>query len=590
METMKTPGVYVVEKKAFPNSVVEVATAVPAFIGYTQKAENGSQSLLKVPFRISSLMEFEKYFGGASYPQWDLINMDLLNKFLENVIPNDYPTEFQSKGVNETLYKSLVEYRNSYSKALCSNASRIVVNNQNYGLIKSQSSYTLYQHIKLFFANGGGSCYIVSVGTYGEAIEKDEFVKGIGTLEKEQEPTLLVIPEAVNMEEQHCYEVYQQMLSHCGEMKNRFAILDVHDGYKSDSTKIVNFREKIGDKYLNFGSVYYPWLTTSNVNLRFSMKDMISTDSVLYLIVQKSCTQNPVTMTRELSQFLVHYMYKTIDREKDQINKEDLKNMVSFLIGYGDVEIKGQAEAGTEGTVYERVVAITKKELKELTDAEKTKLVEGWYSEEKDLISKLQQLPLVPKVIDLPPSAAMAGIYTMVDNTRGVWKAPANISISAVISPTVDITDEEQKDLNVPVNGKSVNAIRSFIGSGIKVWGARTLDGRDLNTRYINVRRTMIFLEESVKNAARSYVFEPNDANTWLNMKCMVENFLRSVWKRGGLVGASPEEAFSVHVGLGETMTPEDILEGIMRISVLVAISHPAEFIEITFQQQMQKS
>ena len=97
-------------------------------------------------------------------------------------------------------------------------------------------------------------------------------------------------------------------------------------------------------------------------------------------------------------------------------------------------------------------------------------------------------------------------------------------------------------------------------------------------------------LEHSVKNAARAYVFEPNDANTWINMKCMIENFLRSVWKRGGLAGATPEDAYSVHVGLGDTMTPEDILEGIMRITVLVAISRPAEFIEITFQQQMQKS
>lgn len=70
----------------------------------------------------------------------------------------------------------------------------------------------------------------------------------------------------------------------------------------------------------------------------------------------------------------------------------------------------------------------------------------------------------------------------------------------------------------------------------------------------------------------------------------MIENFLHSVWKRGGLAGASPEDAFEVHVGLGDTMTANDILEGIMRITVLVAVTRPAEFIEITFQQQMQKS
>ena len=73
-------------------------------------------------------------------------------------------------------------------------------------------------------------------------------------------------------------------------------------------------------------------------------------------------------------------------------------------------------------------------------------------------------------------------------------------------------------------------------------------------------------------------------------MKCMIDSFLRSVWKRGGLAGATPEDAFEVHIGLGDTMTAEDILDGIMRITVLVAVTHPAEFIEITFQQQAQKS
>lgn len=190
----------------------------------------------------------------------------------------------------------------------------------------------------------------------------------------------------------------------------------------------------------------------------------------------------------------------------------------------------------------------------------------------------------------LPPSAAMAGIYAMVDSSRGVWKAPANVTLNYVNSPAEDIDDEQQAGLNAPMNGKAINVIRTFRGEGVKVWGARTLDGNSLDWRYINVRRTLLFLEESVKNAARAYVFEPNDAGTWMNMKCMIENFLRSVWKRGGLAGATPEDAFEVHVGLGDTMTGEDILEGIMRITVLVAVTHPAEFIEITFQQQMQKS
>ena len=122
------------------------------------------------------------------------------------------------------------------------------------------------------------------------------------------------------------------------------------------------------------------------------------------------------------------------------------------------------------------------------------------------------------------------------------------------------------------------------------VWGARTLDGNSNDWRYVNVRRTLIFLEQSIKEAAKAYVFAPNDANTWVTVKSMISNFLTGVWKQGGLVGPKPADAYSVSVGLGTTMTNEDIQLGIMRVMVKVAVSHPAEFIEITFKQQMQKA
>ena len=108
----------------------------------------------------------------------------------------------------------------------------------------------------------------------------------------------------------------------------------------------------------------------------------------------------------------------------------------------------------------------------------------------------------------LPPGGAMAGVYTMVDNSRGVWKAPANVSLNAVLSPSINITHENQEDLNVDIEGKSINAIRTFIGQGTLVWGARTLDGNSLDWRYISVRRMIIFLRESIKLAMKAYVFD----------------------------------------------------------------------------------
>jgi hypothetical protein len=190
------------------------------------------------------------------------------------------------------------------------------------------------------------------------------------------------------------------------------------------------------------------------------------------------------------------------------------------------------------------------------------------------------------KVI-LPPSSAIAGVYAMVDSTRGVWKAPANVSLSYVFEPMVKIDDSDQQDMNVTGTGKSINAIRFFTGKGILVWGARTLAGNDNEWRYISVRRFYNMVEESIKKATEPFVFEPNDANTWTKVRAMIENFLILQWREGALMGAKPEEAFFVRVGLGETMTALDILEGRMIVEIGMAVVRPAEFIILKFSHKM---
>ena len=190
----------------------------------------------------------------------------------------------------------------------------------------------------------------------------------------------------------------------------------------------------------------------------------------------------------------------------------------------------------------------------------------------------------------LPASSAMAGVYTMVDSSINVAKAPANLSLGSVVGASVQITSDTQEELNLPLNGKAINAIRSFQGKGVLVWGARTMDGNSQDFRYISVRRTMTFLEQSIKSAAEGFVFEPNNSTTWSTLNATVTNFLRNQWQGGLLAGQSPEDAFSVEIGLGTTMTPNDILDGLMKMTIKVAIVRPAEFIVITFEQQQQKS
>ena len=195
------------------------------------------------------------------------------------------------------------------------------------------------------------------------------------------------------------------------------------------------------------------------------------------------------------------------------------------------------------------------------------------------------------EIITLPPSGTIAGVYARVDRERGVWKAPANVGLIGVLGPKVKINGDEQGGLNKDANsGKSINVIRSFPGQGTLVWGARTLDGNSNEWKYINVRRLFIMAEESIQKATNFAVFEPNTASTWLKVKAMIESYLFSLWQRGALAGSKPEQAYYVHVGLNITMTQDDILNGIMRVSVGMAAVRPAEFIVLTFSHKLQES
>lgn len=539
---MKTPGVYIVEKSAFPNSVVEAATAIPAFIGITEKAQNGPDSLAGKPWKITSMTEYQQYFGGAPAPEFELSVTDSLDT-----------------NSTDTFYSIESAFKDGDGKGKL------------LKVVDKSGPFSLYYHMVMFFANGGGTCYIVSVGTYNEKapVDKDKVKNALEEMEKEQEITMVVVPEAASTAD--CKDIQTQVLAHCGKMMNRFAILDVQPKAAENETiddQIKTFRTNVGANFLSYGAAYYPWLNTSVL----SDKDI---DGTVLTWNFTGDAPDVALFFDAKSKFPKYFAeaYAEISKGK----KNELKEKMS-------------ADGVVETDENKKPVM----EMQEvpLTDDELAVMKNNLHN------ALLQNLPgyqyIVNKVKDklnlLPPSAAMAGLYTMVDNTRGVWKAPANVSVNYVNSPQVTIDNAQQEDLNMPMNGKAVNAIRTFPGEGIKVWGARTLDGNSQDWRYVNVRRTMMFLEESVKNAAKAYVFEPNVAATWMNVRSMIDNFLRSVWKRGGLAGATAEDAYEIHVGLGDTMTAEDILDGIMRVSVLVAITRPAEFIEITFQQQMQKS
>ena len=461
----KTPGVYIEEIPKLPPSIAQVETAIPAFIGYTEKAEDQrGNSLVMEPKRITSLLEYERFFGDPA----------------------------EETGITVTLAGDV------------KNPSSIQVSVQN------RSKYLMHYGLQMFFANGGGPCWVVSVDTYTNGaglVDSDKLTKGLEATEKVDEITLYVYPDAQGIAlSANFYNLFKASMDMCVKLKDRFTVMDVwQDPAEPDLlANIVTLRSSaIGaeETVLKYGATYFPNLET-----------------------------------------IINYYYG----------------------GEGDGDGNVTVDGSFSGTLAD---------LKNNNNA-------TYFRAQ----SAIRDFPL-----EMPPSPGMVGLYASVDASRGVWKAPANVSMDLVVRPMLKITDDQQESLNVDVDfGKSVNAIRSFIGRGPAiVWGARTLAGNSNEWRYVPVRRFFNMVEESVKKATIQFVFEPNDINTWARVKSMIDNFLVQQWKAGALMGTTPEEAFYVKVGLNETMNEVDIWEGRMIVEIGMAVVRPAEFIILRFSHKM---
>ena len=918
----KTPGVYVEEIPKFPPSIAPVETAIPAFIGYTEKAIRNSESLAEKPTRIESIAEYEQLFGRE--PPQDV------EVFLDN--------------------------------------------NNNFVRAEAASTLYLYDSLRMFYANGGGKCYIVSVGSYSDSktnMSKDAIEKGLNALGIEDEPTIILMPDAVSLSGSGLYEVQQEALKQCNKLMDRVLICDLTkaDDFTDFDNSVDAFRTSIGINSLKYGAAYGPWikvnlprqiwrknlilkragdrttielesLANNNGDISNLIKDVKlaettaeslektktdisgAADKTLddslqkaldqYMLLTDSSTAGELAsalqrftglalkiaqaveriktpaelypngakskfeisdtkrnyllsnpgLKKSILELAVHHQLQGADAnaktsanqaktdaataktaaekaktdaataktaaekaktdaataktaaekakiaaDKAQLSPSDTDARNEFKAaaeaaanaaktaqttatesktaadtaktaadnaktaadaaknapGYA-TKLKGAADAAKAAAEAAQIKADNAKtaadaaqteadnaktaaeatatspdDLAKLTaavnaakaaadaaqtaanaaqaaedtvktaadkaktaaDAAKTvaedaiKITDAYdanydaafaiaqakpianiiqpesdldaaaklfgFADKTALISDTTAIvsaiatvvALYPNTVDtekkradvvraaaysavqqaitlfnsiqastaefeknlnatllaafgkfkelvtkaaealnlLPPSGSIAGVYATIDRERGVWKAPANISLNSVISPAVKISHEQQAEYNVDVNaGKSINIIRAFTGKGTLIWGARTLAGNDNEWRYINVRRFFNFVEESTKKATEQFVFEPNDANTWVKVQAMIENFLTTLWRQGALQGMKPEHAFYVAVGLGETMTPLDILEGRMIVEIGMAAVRPAEFIILRFSHKMAES
>ncbi|MGK0706850.1 phage tail sheath family protein [Yokenella regensburgei] len=180
----------------------------------------------------------------------------------------------------------------------------------------------------------------------------------------------------------------------------------------------------------------------------------------------------------------------------------------------------------------------------------------------------------------LSPLPAVAATIQRSAHDNGVWKAPANISLAKIRRPTQSILTSQALLNN---QGISCNLIRSFVGKGVRLWGCRTLLNEE-NTawRYIQTRLLVSSVEHYLCKLARAYLFEPNTAPTWIKLKGQIWTWLRQQWLAGAFFGTVEDEAFSLSIGLDETMMEDDIRQGKMILRVRLALLAPAEFIDIS--------
>ncbi|HUQ10058.1 MAG TPA: phage tail sheath C-terminal domain-containing protein [Steroidobacteraceae bacterium] len=682
----KTPGVYVEEITTLAPSVVAVETAVPVFIGYTERAADaGGADLRFRPTRIRSLLEYQQLYGGEYSSATYRVVLDVA-------------------GGNAV---GAVSPRNAAD---------------------AERRYYLATTLRHFYANGGGPCYIVSVGSYADAPALGDtttpagLLGGLSRVEPVDDPTLLVFPDGVSLSVAEMGSLQVAALAQCEKLQDRFAIMDLVQGDQPASLTldpIANFRQNVGTSSLRYGAAYYPWVRTiyrPRVNFRqlalvtpalaaipvntintltndAAIDGLViaarNADTVVGTVVgtvtltgmtpastltltranfarlgehydmlldqlRLNDTPTPATVRRRFANLMVLVralalslraaqqaaatLPASINLAVTELGQDtDLAATISSLVAYEkNANVMGSIATGRvvadvvtdytslNGTpwilpnadvtviaasaenfagINERATALNAASaLRRLFDPIAAAVLAVFTSAEFLADDAQKQLfekhPVFANILEQvwrqmtlqPPSGAVAGIYATVDRTRGVWKAPANVSVADISGVAVKVNDQMQEDLNVTSTGKSINAIRTFAGKGSLVWGARTLAGNDNEWRYVPVRRFFNMAEESIKKATEAFVFEPNDRGTWVRVRAMIENFLTVQWRQGALAGAVPAQAFFVKVGLGETMTAQDILEGRMTVEVGMAVVRPAEFIVLRFAHKMQTS
>lgn len=583
----QTPGVYVTEFEAFPPSIVGVATAVPIFIGYTETATDrvSGKPVYLQPVSLNSMADYRSYFGAA----FDA-------RGVVAAVGSSAAADFQAFSWNGST--------NGPSSAGYTVATSVTPT----GTMTWVPQFNLHAAMESFFANGGDACFVISVANYWGtastppagaapvAVNANDLMAGLAVAKDTRGGTMLVVPDLGLLVETDAkgvlsYPGYQsvvvEMIQQAGTLQDRVAILDL-PGALAPANWSASAMEKEAEAFytaiapaadwFSYGTAYGPALQSSliaNSDLAYpnltgstasaTLMNNLLTTQALSLYAPADAGQTPITLPSNFTDVAAHIAAAFPVAGASPI-ASDPANIVGVAQNLA-VSLPGEVVVPTDSA---GVAALNQYLVSALP-----------------VFATILQA-LANKLNVVPASGAIAGVWAQNDANRGVWNAPANMALNQVIKPLVPLNDTQQGDYNVPLNGNAIDILRYFVNRGTVVWGARTLDGNSNDYRYIQVRRTLIYIQQSIQQALDPFVFAPNDGKTWVTVTSMISNFLTQLWTEGGLMGDKASDAFSVQCGLGSTMTGQDILNGYMIVSVTLQMVHPAEFIELTFKQTMQ--
>ncbi len=626
---VQTPGVYIKEKSVLPNSIAGVSTAVPAFIGFTALVPLDQNTSIREVKRITSMFEFETLFGGAYLPHFNVdLNAnelvtdkrfflyDSLNLYFRNgggpcyiISAGDYESVSNAADANGELIAQISELDHLDEVTLVvmpdAHIQFNVGGNQegldpsDYGTLCSQMITKCAELKDKFAIIDYHTPETTALETRSLIIPSSKDIKygsvyypwlinssktaistGQLTLSGGSTSTLKDALTDVNADINTLTTEYSQVYDLVA-LNNNYSDLEqlARDASPANKAKltdlfdfVIGLVENLDDSYALVDNTLESYRVALNSNTNFM--NQVSNLFHFSNIVNAKLSATFPTIEPNAQWFT------------DYLASNDYSDFVTntsptftYTAGANNSEILNALNSGQYvdlNVIFTAIVGLF-----DIAQSRKQMIEGQLFSTDQDYIKANELVQAYMKQI--PAQGAVAGIYCKNDRDRGVWKSPANIAVQGIIKPMVEVSNAEQDLLNEDADtGKSINVIRTFTGKGPLIWGARTLAGGSNEWRYISVRRFFSYAEESILKAMNPFVFEPNNARTWVKIKAMVTSFLVEQWKAGALVGASLEEAFFVRVGK-DTTSDTEILEGKINVQIGMAVARPAEFIILEF-------